>query len=189
MNRLHLSVLTVCVVSVAAGCGGDAPTAMDASRATSELGQQPASPGQGPQVPFRASFNFSFQLTPIEFLDGAPVKFAAVAAGTGHGKHLGKATIALDQVLDLTVVPNTVVGTVVFGAANGDELHGVTNSTRGQPDAAGNFDFSGTLTITGGTGRFLGASGGGTLAGTASLASFTAFVTYDATISKPRGSD
>ena len=55
-------------------------------------------------------------------------------------------------------------------AANGDLLVG-TDETLGHLDfGAGEVTFSGQFTITGGTGRFEGASGGGAIEGSGALA-------------------
>lgn len=81
-------------------------------------------------------------------------------AGSGTATHLGKMTQSGTLVLDLPdanlVFPG--YGSVTFVAANGDSVsfdyEGLLNGVTGEG--------IGTFTLTGGTGRFAGAGGGGT---------------------------
>lgn len=66
-----------------------------------------------------------------------------------------------------------------YRAANGDVLHATGHVLNGAPDAAGNVSFSGALHITGGTGRFLNASGSAAAAGGFNLNDLTGH--YDLT--------
>ncbi len=74
------------------------------------------------------------------------------ASATGVATHLGRYTRT--ETVVLTPSTGVLVGTVVFTAANGDELHA---------DVAGGFTSpttaEGTYSFTGGTGRFKTASG------------------------------
>jgi hypothetical protein len=80
---------------------------------------------------------------------------------TGVSSHLGKATTHLDGVVTPTgPVTFTIAGSVVFVAANGDELFG-TFTGSGTADGSGNSAGTATTTFTGGTGRFADASGTG----------------------------
>jgi hypothetical protein len=87
---------------------------------------------------------------------------------TGRASHLGKFTRTEDLFLNLD---GTVTGTILFIAANGDQL---------RLTFAGHFtstnDVEGTYTFTGGTGRFTAASG------TATFKAFTPdFINVEAT--------
>ena len=74
------------------------------------------------------------------------------ATGTGTSTHLGRFT--RNEQLVLNPVAGTFTGSIVFTAANGDELWcGVSGGFTGPGIAEG------TYSITGGTGRFAGASG------------------------------
>ena len=78
---------------------------------------------------------------------------------TGNTSHLGRTTTHLDAALTPTGADTfTVAGSGTVVAANGSELS-VTFSGSGTIDASGNAEGSVVLTITGGTGRFDGASG------------------------------
>ena len=83
--------------------------------------------------------------------------------GTGHATHLGSYTEAGHVVFAPTANPNVlaVTGRAIYTAANGDELHatvrGELNVVTGAVRAV--------LTYTGGTGRFVSASGSSVLTG------------------------
>lgn len=83
--------------------------------------------------------------------------------GSGNATHLGAYTEAGSLAFAPSAEPGVldVTGTIVYTAANGDELHasvaGHLNLLTGAVDAA--------LTYTGGTGRFSHASGASTLTG------------------------
>ena len=85
--------------------------------------------------------------------------------GDGEGDPLGKSTWDAEMKINVTQVPNPQTGTMVFTAANGDQLFG-TYEGLGTP-ADGPVSFQGTFQITGGTGSFEGATGAGTYWGTA----------------------
>jgi hypothetical protein len=75
------------------------------------------------------------------------------ATGQGQATHWGQFTRLAHVVINL--VDGSVKGTVVFTAANGDQLFAeVDGVPAGSPSAVG-----GTYTFTGGTGRFNDASG------------------------------
>jgi hypothetical protein len=94
----------------------------------------------------------------------------------GHSKFFGTTEI------DPFVFPNHQTVDAVFTYRNGDELH-FSSVGIGIPDEFGNSDFSGDYTITGGTGRFKDATGGGTYAGTFTAATSSAHFTMDGVIS------
>ena len=84
--------------------------------------------------------------------------------GDGEGDPLGKSTWDAEMKINLTQVPNPQTGTMVFTAANGDQLFGTYEGFGTSPD--GPVSFQGTFQITGGTGTFEGATGAGTYRGT-----------------------
>ncbi|MEP6762500.1 MAG: hypothetical protein ABJA93_14190 [Sporichthyaceae bacterium] len=74
-------------------------------------------------------------------------------------------------------------GRVTLVAANGDELHWTYSGTGTPPDASGDVVLSGTFVITGGTGRFSSATGGGSFEGVGNVVTGMASFTYTGTIS------
>ena len=75
------------------------------------------------------------------------------ATGEGQATHWGQFTRLANVVINL--VDGSVKGTVVFTAANGDQLFAeIEGVPTGSPSTVG-----GTYTFTGGTGRFNSASG------------------------------
>jgi hypothetical protein len=90
------------------------------------------------------------------FYDGScPGNQGSSVVGTEHLSHLGLSTFSTVGCLLGSSSPTTTT------AANGDQLIDSVGSTV----STGN-TFTGTLAFTGGTGRFLGASGSATISGT-----------------------
>ena len=88
--------------------------------------------------------------------------------GDGEGDPLGKSTWDAEMKINLTQVPNPQTGTMVFTAANGDQLFGTYEGLGTPADGPdGPVSFQGTFQITGGTGTFEGVTGAGTYSGTA----------------------
>lgn len=130
----------------AAGCA-NSPTAPSVSPAASGLG---ATASQSPQsVPFKGSFEGSQTLTP-----GTPPFGTVNGSATGTGTHLGEFTVTFPHTVNFAT--RTGVGTYTFTAANGDTL---TASFTGAAQGAPLVSIVEHATVTGGTGRFAGASG------------------------------
>lgn len=84
---------------------------------------------------------------------------AFVTDGTGTVSHLGQTTVHIDGVLTPTGPSTfTVAGPLTLTAANGDQLFGDFSGS-GTNVASGGSTGTTATTITGGTGRFTGASG------------------------------
>ena len=137
---------------VVAGCMNESPVAVDT--------QDPALiPPTPKMVPFTAHEENTIIVTGV---DGCFLY--ASFPGMIEGDHIGSGTIASTSIVDNCTLVQLTEATIT--AANGDEL---------VLDLVGSFDnsdptnlvFWGDFTITGGTGRFESASGGGTYAGTA----------------------
>ena len=101
----------------------------------------------GDQVPFKGK------------VKGAAVNMAPDPAGvvltlraTGRATHLGHCT--RQEVILFNPVTGTLTGTMVFTAANGDQLFAIVAGGFTSPTTA-----IGTYTLTGGTGRFSDSSG------------------------------
>ena len=108
----------------------------------------------------------------------AVVLGAGGTAGEGVGSHIGR--FDYTSVDDLTNFP-FVTGTATITAANGDQIF---TSFSGQlsPVSSDLFTVSLNNIITGGTGRFAGASGSYTSTGTANTGAGTATTTFTGTI-------
>jgi hypothetical protein len=92
-------------------------------------------------------------------------------SGAGHALHLGRIKVEQSHCIDLTG-PDPLAftdGLFTLTAADGDTVTG-TYGGRLQPTVTPNlFYIDGTFLITGGTGRFAGASGGGAATGMTDL--------------------
>ena len=95
---------------------------------------------------------FKGNLQATEAVDGA----AHHLVGTGNGTHLGRFTFIADITVD--DVTSTGVGTVVWTAANGDQIFTSLSGEVVLVDLP-NITIMETQIITGGTGRFIDASG------------------------------
>jgi hypothetical protein len=120
--------------------------------------------------PFRATLEGNAN---PDFSQG-PCNVSNTESGTGHALHLGKVTWSSTEVVNFCVDPEdptlaAVSGQMVIIAANGDHLTLSYSTTVRADFSAGTLTASGTFTITGGTGRFADATGGGTLTATGSL--------------------
>ena len=119
--------------------------------------------GLAQEYPFQASITVAFAAAPntgkLGFCGGptGPSAYAFVAEAHGVGAStLGVMSMTLQKSLDAT---GPMHGCVTLTAVNGDTLSATYNGTEGDPNALG-FQFgTGTLTITGGTGRYRGATG------------------------------
>ena len=110
----------------------------------------------GEQVPFRGSLAGVFTIT-----DTFPI--AHVSANlTGNATHLGRFTLALPHDVNLAATPPAAIGTFVFIAANGDMVSGTFTGAVASV-APPVVHVTETATITGGTGRFAGATGSFTI--------------------------
>ena len=110
--------------------------------------------GADKQVPFSGSL----QAKENSVFQGPPPGFLLVdASGSGIATHLGQFTSTWKFVVNLA--DGTGTGTVVFIAANGDNVF-TTVLGRSEPtDTPGVFHVVEIQTITGGAGRFQGAKG------------------------------
>jgi hypothetical protein len=111
------------------------------------LGSYPATVGADPAVPVPFKGRAEYTLT-----YAAPDGSVLVYNGTGHATHLGLFTA------DASLFPDgdgKFSATATFTAANGDQLFLIAEGAFTSPTSV-----VGTATITGGTGRFEGATGG-----------------------------
>ena len=97
------------------------------------------------------------------------------------------ASISLGQTPTSLQTPVSIqTGTLSLAAANGDEVHGTFTGQGSPADAAGFIRLSGTFTITGGAGRFGGASGAGTVSGVVNILKLAYAFTVAGSITPPQ---
>jgi hypothetical protein len=145
-----------CVFAIA--CAGEAPTAptplstqSGAPAASTSLVRQSGggvglTAASGSELPFKGS------LQATETVEGNLHQLV----GTGNGTHLGQFKYAAD----ITIDPATGegLGTVTWTAANGDQIFATTTGEVVRLDFP-NLVLAETQIITGGSGRFVGATG------------------------------
>jgi hypothetical protein len=122
-------------------------------------GARPAAAGE--QVPFEGRLDGDVVVTPL-----APPLLEVDVGAEGNASHLGRFTLDIPHVVDPAT--RTAAGTYEFTAANGDKLYAEFTGTATPTSIPGVLYIEETATITGGTGRFAGATG-----------SFTAERLYD----------
>jgi hypothetical protein len=133
----------------------------------------------GEQVPFKGRLEgVVTTLTPLP-----PSSMFVRVEGTGNATHLGRLTWVATLVADNAT--GEAAGSYQFTAANGDMLF--TDFTgRGVPtETPGVLSIVDDVTITGGTGRFAGATGTFTFKHLYDIAAGTTFGSFDGTISSP----
>ena len=137
---------------------------------------RPAAAGE--QVPFKGSLEAVVTRIPL-----APPLVAVLLTGTGNATHLGAFTFTAPHVVNLAT--RIATGSYVFTAANGDQVYAdfVGHSTR--TDQPGVIKIVEVATITGGTGRFAGATGGFTVVRLYDTIAGTTAGSFEGTISSP----
>ena len=127
------------------------------------------------QVPFRSSIQ-AVEIWDVQF----PLRFVE-ASGSGNATHLGHFTVTYEFVSNLPT--RTGIGSFHFIAANGDSIFteaiGQGNLTD-DPDVRFVVE---THTITGGTGRFAGATGSLTVERLINLVTLISSGSFEGTIS------
>ena len=106
----------------------------------------------GDQVPFKGSLAGTATITPL----GGPIVAVEVRA-TGTATYLGKFTLEAPHVVDQSTL--TAVGTYTLTAANGDTLTADLDGIARMVEPPNVIAITETATVTGGTGRFEGATG------------------------------
>jgi hypothetical protein len=108
--------------------------------------------------------------------------------GSGEASPLGAYTIAQHAVLQLNAdgSPLSFAGSYANSAANGDALFGTYSGLFRPSGTPGVVAFDGAFLITGGRGRFAGATGGGVARGEVDPATGKATLTLDGVVSRPK---
>lgn len=131
-------------------------------------------------VPFKGSLEgVVTRRTPL-----TPPLVSLLTEGTGNATHLGRFTVEIAHVVNTSA--RTVTGSYEFTAANGDTLAadvtGKFGPTLENPRVLLSEE---NATITGGTGRFAGATGSFTVERFLNLDTFLTTVSFEGTISSP----
>ena len=104
------------------------------------------------QVPFLG------RLDGVVTMTGVPPIVSALVNATGNATQLGQFTLAIPHTVDLRTM--TATGSYQFTAANGDRLIATFKGQGKTTPTPGVIAIVETATVTGGTGRFAGATGG-----------------------------
>lgn len=162
MRRL---LLGLCVFAV--GCGGEmtrSPTSPSSTLDRAEQTQaqaapaEPAAPIQSAQahpqteVPFRGSYQQTETGVPQ-----SPTTLIVTGTAVGTATYLGRYTMTFTALVDLTA--GTGLGQSIFVAANGDRLFTTSSGQVTLTAEPGVLSITDSFSITGGTGRFEGATG------------------------------
>jgi hypothetical protein len=190
MKAIHFLLLVTLLAF--AGCSGDNPTAplsTDADQSISnfrgQLGKGDSGHDQGlmndhhGMVPFRGTYFTVVAEAGFE----PPSTVLLDIWGDGNASFLGKSTWYSLSYVDVTT--GAQWGSTVEVAANGDEFHYDYSGGSAVDEETGLTNFWGDWTVTGGTGRFTGATGGGTYEGTADGTQGTGQITLVGEISRP----
>ena len=130
------------------------------------------------QVPFSGRLAGTVTITPVN-----PPVVSVLIEATGTATHLGRYTLEVPHLVNQAT--RTGSGTYVFTAANGDTLT-ATFTGVATVVAPGVLSTVETATITGGTGRFAGATGTFTAERTFYTATGETIGSFDGVISSPR---
>jgi hypothetical protein len=149
-------------------------------------GRPVAANGSG-QVPFKGRIVGTLVQ---EALSDPPINWSVEISGTGQATHLGRVAVFITNA-DVglgngILVPNAPTGTGTFIGPKGDKVFGEYSWAAFptlNPDVLA---FRGTCTITGGEGRFAGATGGGTFSGEGDMSTNEVVASFNGTISPPR---
>ena len=183
--RASLTAVAVVFVALFVGCSQPisptTPTAFSsaspsiASSDASATGADLLSKDQ--EVPFKGRLEGAATITPL-----TPPFLSVSIEGTGNATHLGRFAVEIPHLVNM--VARTGTGSYEFTAANGDTL---TASFTGQSSltAPGVLSSVETATITGGTGRFAGATGSFTVERLFNQVTGLTTGSFEGTISSP----
>ena len=136
----------------------------------------PASAGE--QLPFKGSFEGDVTVTPL-----APPFVMVDVEATGNATQLGLFTLDIPHVVNRAT--RTAIGTYEFTAANGDTVYAEFTGVATPTAIPGVLYIEETATITGGTGRFAGATGSFTSERHYDRVAGTTIGSFEGTISRP----
>lgn len=134
----------------------------------------------GEQVPFKGKLEGLDTATPLD-----PPFVSVTVEAAGNATHLGKFTLTI--LATVNRANGTGSGAFLFTAANGDTVYG-TISGQSTLTAPGVITIVENMSITGGTGRFEGATGSFTGTRLKDLATGETIGVFEGTISSPGAS-
>ena len=180
------AVSAVLVMLVSAACADQAsvvgpPTAREggllpvAALVANREGPSASSASAALAVPFKGRFEGTQTVTPL-----APPRASVEVFATGTGTQLGRFSIELPHIVNFSTSSASGIATIV--AANGDVL---TGDFDGQAQVGPIVSIVELVTITGGTGRFEGATGTFVIRRTFHPAIGMTFGSFEGTISAP----
>ncbi len=106
----------------------------------------------GGEVPFRGTLAGTASVTPL-----TPPMVSVRIEATGTATHIGRFTLQAPHVVNQATL--TAVGTYLITAANGDTITADLAGTATMVEPPNVVSITETATVTGGTGRFAGATG------------------------------
>ena len=167
--QLTATSLALCIMlTAAAACAGDLPTEAPAPSPDGLSFQA----HHASQRPLRGSCT----VTSVELISFIPPILQQGSTAQCRVSHIGLMQVETMQTIN--VATGSQQGMAEWTAANGDVLYASSQGTA-TPTGATTIAFSGTTTITGGTGRFANASGVLNVDGWADNADGTGGFTYD----------
>ena len=132
----------------------------------------------GEQVAFKGSLEGDVTVTPL-----APPLLRVELGATGNATHVGKFTLDIPHVVNPAT--RTAIGSYEFTAANGDKVYADFTGIATPTATPGVLYIEETATITGGTGRFAGATGSFTCERLYDTVAGTTVGSFEGTISSP----
>ena len=132
----------------------------------------------GEQVPFKGSLEGVVTITPLK-----PPYVSVLVNATGNATHLGRFALAIPHIVNRANM--TATGSYQFVAANGDRLTADFTGQASLTETPGVLAIVETATITGGTGRFAGATGGFTCQRLFDMVAGTTTGSFNGTIFSP----
>jgi hypothetical protein len=132
----------------------------------------------GEQVPFKGSFEGDVTVMPL-----APPFLQVDVEATGNATHLGQFTLDIPH--KVNAATRTAAGYYEFTAANGDKVYAEFTGVATPTAIPGVLYIEETATITGGTGRFAGATGSFSVERWYDMVALTTVGYFEGTISAP----
>ena len=169
--RRSFAVTAVFTALLCSGCSDFVPPVSPSSVQSGA----PASQGGAHSAPFQGSFEGIQTVTPLP-----PGQAQVNGSASGSGTHLGRFTVTFPHIVTFATATGT--GIYTFTAANGDLL---TATFTGQAQQGPIVFIVEAGTITGGTGRFAGATGTFTVQRQFVSANGTTTGSFEGTISWP----
>jgi hypothetical protein len=134
----------------------------------------------GEPVPFKGSLEGVATITPL-----APPFVSVLVEATGEATHLGKFALEIPHIVNRA--NSTAIGSYEFAAANGDAVFADFIGQATPTSTPGVLSIVETATITGGTGRFAGATGGFISERLFDTITGTTIGSFEGTISRGKG--